>query len=134
MFEGRSSKAAVRRAPLRSHEDLEAYKLSMELVVRVHGLCKRLPLEEKYELAKQMRRASKSIPANIAEGISKRESVKEFRQYMRTAMGSANEMETHLRIAGRLGYAEGVELDELVDGYNHIGRQLNRLITNWRRF
>ena len=81
-----------------------------------------------------MRRASKSIPANIAEGFSKRESVKEFRQYMRTAMGSANEMETHLRIAGRLGYAEGVELDELVDGYNHIGRQLNRLITNWRRF
>ena len=124
----------MQRTPLRSHEDLEAYRLSMDLLVRVHSLCKRLPVEERYELTSQMRRASKSIPANIAEGFSKRESAKEFKQYMRMAMGSANEMETHLRIAGRLGYLQGAELDELVDGYNHVGRQLNRLITAWRRF
>ena len=106
----------------------------MELLVRVHELCKRLPPEEKFELGSQMRRASKSIPANVAEGFSKRSSVNEFKQYMRTAMASANEVETHLRIAGRLGYAGGTELDELIDGYNHVGRQLNRLITNWKRF
>jgi len=51
---------------------------------------------------------------------------------MRMAMASANEMETHLRIAGRLGYFEGEELDGLVDGYNHVGRQLNRLISVWK--
>lgn len=106
----------------------------MELLVRVHEVCKRLPREEKYELASQMRRASKSIPANIAEGFSRRASEKEFKQYMRMAMGSANEMETHLGIAGQLNYLEKQELDELTDGYNHIGRQLNRLITNWRTF
>jgi hypothetical protein len=43
-------------------------------------------------------------------------------------------METHLQIAGRLGYIEGRDLAELVDGYNHVGRQLNRLIGIWRRF
>ena len=106
----------------------------MDLLVRIHDICKRLPREEQYELTSQMRRASKSIPANIAEGFSKRASVPEFKQYMRMAMGSANEMETHLKIAGRLGYLQPLELDELVDGYNHIGRQLNRLITTWRRF
>lgn len=106
----------------------------MDLLVRVHELCGRMPKEERYELTSQMRRASKSIPANIAEGFSKRESPREFKQYMRMAMGSANEMETHLRIAGRLGYLGAPELDELTDGYNHIGRSLNRLITNWRRF
>ena len=134
MFEARSSKAAVQKAPLRSHEDLDAYKLSMDLLVRIHQLCKRLPPEEKYELTSQMRRASKSIPANIAEGFSKRASVNEFKQYMRMAMASANEMETHLRIAGRLSYLEGPGLDELADGYNHVGRQLNLLISNWKRF
>ena len=106
----------------------------MDLLVRIHQLCKRLPPEEKYELTSQMRRASKSIPANIAEGFSKRASVNEFKQYMRMAMASANEMETHLRIVGRLGYLEGPGLDALTDGYNQVGRQLNRLISNWKRF
>lgn len=133
MFEARSSKHAP-RPPLRSHEDLEAYKHSMELLVQIHQLCKRLPPEEKYELVSQMRRASKSIPANIAEGFGRKTSDKEFKQYMRMAMGSANEMETHLRIAGNLGYLQESDLASLSDGYNHIGRQLNRLITNWRTF
>lgn len=106
----------------------------MNLLVRVHELCKQLPREERYELGSQMRRASKSIPANIAEGFSKRASVREFKQYMRMAMASANEMETHLRIAERLSYVQGAELDEIIDGYNHVGRQLNRLIANWKRF
>jgi four helix bundle protein len=122
----------MNRTPLRSHDDLEAYQSSMQLLVRVHKLCRSLPPEEKFELGSQMRRASKSIPANISEGFSKRATANEFKRYMRTAMGSANEMETHLKIAGSLGYLAGQELDGLVDGYNHIGRQLNRLITNWR--
>lgn len=113
---------------------MDAYRLAMDLLVRIHKLSKQLPSEERYELVAQMRRASKSIPANIAEGFSKRASVKEFRQYMRMAMGSANEMETHLRIAGCLGYIQEKDLEELTDGYNHVGRQLNRLITTWRRF
>lgn len=106
----------------------------MDLLVIVHELCRRLPAEEKYDLASQMRRASKSIPANIAEGFSKRASVKEFKQYMRMAMGSANEMVTHLGIAKRLGYLEGERAADLTDGYDHIGRQLNRLIANWRLY
>ena len=122
------------REPLRSENELEAYKLSMELVVRVQGLIARLPGEERYELASQMRRASRSILANIAEGFAKRESTKEFKHYMRTAMGSANEMKTHLQIAARIGYVAEPEFSELVDGYDHVGRQLNRLIANWRRF
>jgi four helix bundle protein len=134
MLDVRNSSYVMERTALRSHEDLDAYKLSMNLLVHVHALCSKLPPEERYELGSQMRRSSKSIPANVAEGFSKRASVREFKQYMRTAMGSANEMETHLRIVGRLGYVRSGELDELIDGYNHVGRQLNRLITNWRQF
>jgi len=43
----------------------------MDLLVRIHALCKSLPPEEKYELTSQMRRASKSIPANITEGFGR---------------------------------------------------------------
>src|SRR3990170_5785157 len=98
----------------------------MDLLVQVYSLVGQLPSEERNDLARQMRRASKSIPANIAEGFAKRQSASEFKQYMRMAMASANEMETHLRIAERLGYVQGAELDEIIDGYNHVGRQLNR--------
>jgi four helix bundle protein len=122
------------RAPLRSHKELRAYQLAMDLLVRVHRLIDRLPREERYELGSQMRRASRSIPANIAEGFAKRQSTEEFQHYMRTAMGSANEMETHLRIAAQLGYIVEPKLRELIDGYDHVGRQLNRLIATWRRF
>jgi|FLYL01.1.fsa_nt_gi four helix bundle protein len=106
----------------------------MELLASVHELCHKLPEEERYELVSQMRRASKSIPANIAEGFSRRQSVPEFKRFMRMAMGSANEMETHLKIADQLGYGRYADLAGLIDGYNHIGRQLNRLIANWRQF
>ena len=124
----------AQRAPLRSHDDLEAYQLSMKLLVAVHGLSRKLLADERYQLGSQMRRASKSVPANISEGFSKRASVREFKHYMRTAMGSSNEMETHLRIAQQLRYAGDAQLDELIDGYNHIGRALNRLISTWQRF
>ena len=135
MLEARGSMATESggRSPLRSHEDLRAYTLAMDLLVAVHRLARELPAEERHDLARQMRRASKSIPANIAEGFAKRHSVNEFKQYMRTAMASANEMETHLKIVQRLGYAVRGDLAELIDGYNHIGRQLNRLMANWRR-
>ncbi len=121
---------AAKKSPLRSHQDLEAYQLSMKLLVRVHEVSRALPHEEKYELGSQMRRASKSVPANISEGFSKRATVNDFKKYMRAAMGSANEMETHLKIAKSLGYSQ--QLEELIDGYNHVGRQLNRLISTWR--
>jgi four helix bundle protein len=122
----------TQRSPLRSHEDLQAYQSSMQLLVRVHEVCRSFPPDEKYELVSQMRRASKSVPANIAEGFSKRATVNDFKRYLRSAMGSANEMETHLKIAGSLGYLSDLQLSDLTDGYNHVGRQLNRLISNWR--
>ena len=96
---------------------MEAYQRSMKLLVDIHELCKKLPPDEKYELISQMRRASKSIPAAISEGFGRKTSEKEFKHYMRMAMGSANEMETHLRIAGNLGYITDPDLSRLTDGF-----------------
>jgi len=121
------------RSPIRSYEDIEAYQRAMRLITAVHAIVKTLPGYEKHDLAAQMRRASKSVPANIAEGYARRQSTKEFKHYLRMAMASANEMEVHLKIAGELGYLSREQVTEYAKEYNIIGRQLHRLSTTWRQ-
>lgn len=122
----------VNRAPLRSHKELEAYQRSMELLVHVHELCDRFPVDERRDLAGRMRRASEAIPTSIAEGFGNKVSAKEFQRSMKTAMASATEMKAHLKLAGKLGFVVGEDLAKLTDGYSHMGPQLNRLMTSWK--
>lgn len=104
----------------------------MALLRPVHELVLRFPDYEKYDLASQLRRACKSVPANIAEGYAKRRSAKEFRAYLTTAMGSATEMKVHLEIALALGYASAEEVNPLIEAYEVLARQLYRLIEAWQ--
>ncbi len=80
----------------------------------------------------QMRRASKSIPSNIAEGYARRKSVKEFKLYLAYALGSTNELLVHLKVAEELGYASLEETNRLTEAYSILGRQINKLIQNWK--
>jgi len=112
---------------------LEVYRRAMALVPEVEALIRRLPGSERYELASQLRRATRSAPTNIAEGYAKRRSAKEFSAYLTTAMASANEVEVHLKIAAELGYMAPDEYDHLAGAYNIVGRQLYRLIASWRQ-
>ncbi len=131
MVAGRSSLVASERKP-RGYRDLDVYQRAMDVLVDVHRLAARLPSVERYELASQLRRASKPIPANIAEGYAKRRSAKEFISFLTTALGSANEMEVHLEIAERLGYIPADEVAGLREAYEIIGRQLAALIGSWQ--
>ena len=114
------------------YRDLEVFQRSLDALVGIHTFAATLPNIERYELASQLRRASKSIPANIAEGYAKRRSVKEFISYLTTALGSANEVEVHLEIAGRLTYGDSETRTELLSEYGIIGRQLAALIRSWQ--
>jgi four helix bundle protein len=98
-MEGRTT-----RAPLRSFRDLEVYKRAQAAMRDVHQLVMEFPEHERFGLTDQMRRASKSVGALIAEGWGLRQSAKEFRNYLRRALGSANEMEAHLDTARELRY------------------------------
>jgi len=106
----------------------------MELLVPLHKLLLGLPDYEKYELAAQMRRCSKSIPANIAEGYTRRRFEKEFKHHLNIAMGEANEMVVHLEICRSLAYIDEAICRELIEGYTIVGKQLFRLIGNWRTY
>ncbi len=118
--------------PIQSYEDLEIYQRSLALVKPVHEMVKRFPEYEDRDLVQQMRRASKSVPTNIAEGFSKRRTAKDFKLYLAHALGSANELLVHLKVAQELGYVRQEESRELVDGYDVVCRQINKLIQRWR--
>jgi four helix bundle protein len=97
---------------MKSHKDLTVYKTSIDLVVAVYTLTKNFPVEERFGLTSQLRRAVISIPSNIAEGAA-RNSKKEFIRFLHISLGSLAEVETQLEIAGKLKFiAENKELEE----------------------
>jgi four helix bundle protein len=122
------------RKAIQSYRDIEAYQRSMTLLRPLFVLIRRLPREERWELASQMRRASRSIPANIAEGYGKKRSTGSFKASLDVALGSTNEMIVHLEIAVAVGYVTEEEIKPLMEGYEIVAKQLYRLIESWRDF
>ncbi len=104
----------------------------MAMLTPVHEVVLTFPDYEKFDLANQLRRASKSIPANIAERYGKRRSAREFKAFLTNALGSTTEMQVHLKIARQLKYLSDDDSQRLVDEYKIIARQLYRLIEHWR--
>jgi four helix bundle protein len=129
---GQGSDDVGRTASIQSFEDLEVFRRAMALVKPVHDLVRDFPPFEQADLGQQMRRASKSVPANIAEGFSRRLTARDFKLYLAHALGSANEMTVHLRIAVALEYAPELKLGPLIEEYRILARQLARLIQVWR--
>ena len=85
------------------HKELDVWKESMVLVKLIYEITLHFPKSETYGLTSQLRRASVSIPTNIAEG-SARNGLKELHQFIGIAMGSASEVDTLLLISNDLGY------------------------------
>lgn len=84
------------------YRDLDVWRESMTLSVEIYACTRAFPMDEKYGLVSQMRRASVSIPSNIAEGYG-RETSGAYVQFLRIAQGSAKELETLLELSKRLG-------------------------------
>ena len=119
---------------IRTFRDLEVYKEAYQLMLEVHKAVKTLPVYERNDLASQVRRASKSCPANIAEGWAKRRFEKEFKRHLDSAIGSANEMEVHLETARDLNYWSRQFCEDLLIRYQHLGGKLTNLQRNWKTF
>lgn len=120
---------------IKSFLDLEIYQESFELNLEIERLFRTFPEEEKYRLTDQGIRASRAIPALIAEGWAKKETPKEFRKYLKDALGELNETMNHIRLADRLGYIkkEGYAR-ELLGRYEKLGGKINNLKNNWKNF
>lgn len=119
---------------IKSFLDLEVYKESFQLSLEIESLIKIFPSDEKYLLSDQMRRASRAVPALIAGGYAKRESVKEFKKFLRDALGEANEMINHLAFAKSKGYLKSEDADKLINKYHIVGKKLTNLEKNWKKY
>ena len=108
-------------------EDLDCYKLSLQLMVNVHAIANKLPTVERFDLADQVRRASKSTPANIAEGYGRHHWLDALRFYY-IARGSLNETINHLISARTLEYIEQDKFEELYQLARQAERALNGYI------
>ena len=110
------------------HRRLEVYNKSYKAGLAIYKMTKRYPEEEKYGMTSQMRRASTSIPLNIAEGYAKRSSQEEFRRFLLMAIGSANEMRVLLDYSKDLGYITEERYEKASKEYDEIGKMLTNLI------
>ena len=100
--------------------------MSMDLVIATYEVARQLPTIEKFGLATQLRRASVSIPANIAEGHG-RDHTGDFLHHLSFAKGSLTELETELIIACRLGYVPPDVIRGPLDLASSVGKMLRRL-------
>lgn len=101
---------------MKDFRDLQVWHKSHELTLAVYEVTRSFPQQEMYGLTSQMRRASSSIPTNIAEGCG-RGSDAELARFMQIGMGSASEIEYELLLARDLGYlneAEYARLNSLI--------------------
>ncbi len=119
---------------IQSFKDLKVYQESYALALIINKAILRLPNSEKYDLVDQMRRASKSVPANTAEGYAKRLSEKEFRKYLLSAIGSCNEMVVHISFAKDLGFWKPNFCEDLLKRYDILGKQFTKLLQNWKAY
>lgn len=113
---------------VRTHKDLNVWKEAMELTKDIYSLTTDFPKEEIYGLVSQMRRASVSIPSNIAEGAA-RGSHKDFIRFLYIARGSLAELETQLLLSGESGFMNNNEVSGRID---EIRRMLLGLIKSLR--
>jgi len=122
---------------IKNFKDLDVYQRSYRVMIIVMDeVVSNLPIEEKYNLIDQCRRACQAIPRLIAEGYAKRHQKRGFHKYIDDAMAEINEMEVSVQEAWDLypDYLDEVTCKRIVKTYNVIGRQLYKLREVWKTF
>ena len=110
------------------YKDLKVYERSYKAALAIYRLTEAFPKEEKYGITNQIRRASVSIPLNIAEGYAKRESQQEFKRFLMMAIGSVNEMSVLVDFAKDLKLITAEQHSKANAEYEEIGKMLNGMI------
>ena len=114
--------------------DLKVYQLAYQLAMEIFRASKSFPVEEKYSLTDQIRRASRSVAANIAEGYRKKRYPKMFVSKMIDADGEATEPQVWLDFARDCGFLSPQKQAKLISGYEEVGRMLGGMILKPERF
>ena len=117
-----------------SFDDLDVYRRAYAVSLEIHRSSLQFPKIEQAVLADQVRRASKSICANVAEGFGRqRQSRAEYKRFLIMAIGSADEMQVWIRYACDLGYVDAETGERWMEEYRSVARMLQGLYSAWAR-
>jgi len=116
---------------IRDVTDLEVYIESLNDLKDLYLFLRKLPRSE-YDTVVQSKKCGKSIPANIAEGFAKRSSELEFKRFLKIAIGSSDELITHLRTIAIAVPGLLEEAKELAEKYKRLSKRLNKLHSVWK--
>lgn len=117
---------------IRSYEDLDVFQKAYSVSLAIHKLSLEMPKMEQRALADQLRRSSKSVCVNLAEGFGKQShSKQEFKKYLSICIGSADETKVWLKYAKDLKYISEEKSEELTVEYTNVAKMLSGLYKNW---
>jgi four helix bundle protein len=111
---------------MRNFRQLEVWKQSVEFVTKVYEITKQFPPDEKYGLVSQMNRCAVSVPANIAEGGSRKTEL-DFARFLEIAIGSSFELETYFEITMNLSFINAKDYECQINELNIIQKRINAL-------
>ena len=117
---------------IKSFRDLVAYQKAYEMSLELHKLTLTFPAIERFELASQMRRSSKSVAMNIAEGFGKNSSLSEFKRFIGIAKGSLDEVRVCLDFCKDLGYISNNQYKTYEANCIELSKILSSILKNWR--
>ncbi len=122
---------------IRDVTDLDVYNLSLELLEPLYRLTSLLPSDHR-RIKYQANEAGEKIAPIIAEGFGKKQSPREFCRFLSMALGSSDEVISHIReikiLARSYTRINVINCDELIEKYKVLSRKLNKLLSSWRRF
>jgi len=120
---------------MKSYRDLEIYQLAYQQAIEIHEMTMQLPKYELYEQGSQIRRSSKSIKDNIAEGYGRKRYKAVFIRFLIFAHSSCDETLSQLNMISDIHFADN-PLTDLISNYELIGKKINRFIQyvedNWK--
>src|SRR5574341_1279834 len=114
------------KSKVRSFQDLEVWKKAHALVLEIYKRTDQFPEKERYGIVSQIRRASSSVPTNLAE-VGKRGSKKDYAHFVNMAESSLEETKYHLILSRDLGYFKDEVYKVLIEAADEVGRMLHGL-------
>jgi four helix bundle protein len=111
---------------IRSFRDLLVWQKAFQLCLEVYRVTRTFPADERFGLIAEMRKTSRSVPCNIAEG-HQRHTTAEYLRFLDIASGSRAELETQVLLAQALGYAPHADSDTLLDSCQQVAKLLAAL-------
>lgn len=126
-------KTDQKKTHIRKVTDLLVYQKSYKTSLELHKFSLSLPKIEQYNLAQQIRSASKSICVNLAEGFARQGNSKaEFKRFVRISLGSAEEMKVWLDYCKDLGYIDEPQHTVWHQAYTEVAKMLQGMLKNWQ--